>query len=195
MKTQTTPKQSQNPAVARQPSEDEIRGYAYCLYEQGGHAHGHDVDHWLEAEACLRENDSKEGARPTPDHIQDAVREPLALMNHGLPNATQPRTNKQSKHRSIGSDDTRRSISQLNSDQIEKGLNLSPAPTNKIMKTDNSSKKLNPARDTLKQAQPKSPLFSSNAVAEREIAALRRAREERDAAPTLADRDARVTLF
>jgi hypothetical protein len=37
-------------------SEDVIRDYAYHLYEQGGCAPGHDVDHWLEATACLKAN-------------------------------------------------------------------------------------------------------------------------------------------
>jgi hypothetical protein len=38
------------------PSEKAIRDYAYHLFEQSGRAPGHDLDHWLEAEACLRAN-------------------------------------------------------------------------------------------------------------------------------------------
>jgi DUF2934 family protein len=34
-------------------SEDEIRDYAYHLYDQGGRAAGKDLDNWLEAKACL----------------------------------------------------------------------------------------------------------------------------------------------
>lgn len=39
-----------------EPNEAEIRDYAYHLYEQGGRQPGHDLDHWLEAAACLRAN-------------------------------------------------------------------------------------------------------------------------------------------
>ena len=30
-----------------------MREYAYHLYEQSGRLPGHDVEHWLEAQACL----------------------------------------------------------------------------------------------------------------------------------------------
>ncbi len=36
------------------PSEDEIREYAYHLYEQSSYIPGHDVDNWEEARACLK---------------------------------------------------------------------------------------------------------------------------------------------
>jgi hypothetical protein len=36
------------------PSDATIRDYAYQLYEQGDHLPGHEVDHWLEAIACLK---------------------------------------------------------------------------------------------------------------------------------------------
>lgn len=42
------------PRVA--PTEDEIRDYAYHLYEQSGRIPGHDVENWLEARACLLAN-------------------------------------------------------------------------------------------------------------------------------------------
>lgn len=38
------------------PCEDDIRGYAYHLYEQSGRMLGHDLDNWLEAAACLFSN-------------------------------------------------------------------------------------------------------------------------------------------
>jgi hypothetical protein len=38
------------------PTEDDIRDYAYHLYQQGSSAPGHDVDNWLEATACLKAN-------------------------------------------------------------------------------------------------------------------------------------------
>lgn len=37
-------------------NEDDIRSYAYHLYEQGGCSPGHDLDNWLEAKACLEAN-------------------------------------------------------------------------------------------------------------------------------------------
>ncbi len=44
------------PGPHPQPSEDEIRAYAYHLYLQGNGEPGHAVDHWLEAIACLKAN-------------------------------------------------------------------------------------------------------------------------------------------
>ena len=38
------------------PSEDEVRVYAYYLYQQSNGATGHDLDYWLEATACLQAN-------------------------------------------------------------------------------------------------------------------------------------------
>jgi hypothetical protein len=37
-------------------TEDDIRDYAYHLYEQNGCASGRDLDNWLEAKACLSAN-------------------------------------------------------------------------------------------------------------------------------------------
>jgi hypothetical protein len=42
--------------LTREPTEDEIRDYAYHLYQQSGCTPGHDLDHWLEAKACLEAN-------------------------------------------------------------------------------------------------------------------------------------------
>jgi hypothetical protein len=36
-----------------QPTEDDIREYAYHLYTQNGCVPGRDLDNWLEARACL----------------------------------------------------------------------------------------------------------------------------------------------
>ena len=38
------------------PTYEQIREYAYHLYEQNGRVPGHDLDNWLEAEACLTAN-------------------------------------------------------------------------------------------------------------------------------------------
>lgn len=41
-------------APALLPPDDAVRDYAYHLYEQNGRIPGHELDHWLEAEACLK---------------------------------------------------------------------------------------------------------------------------------------------
>ncbi len=43
-------------AVIPDPREDDIRDYAYHLYEQSNCAPGHDLGNWLEATACLKAN-------------------------------------------------------------------------------------------------------------------------------------------
>ena len=43
-------------ALNTAPTENDIRDYAYHLYQQGSCAPGHDVDNWLEATACLKAN-------------------------------------------------------------------------------------------------------------------------------------------
>ena len=40
-------------AAARPITEDEIRDYAYHLYQQSGCVAGRDVENWFEAKACL----------------------------------------------------------------------------------------------------------------------------------------------
>ncbi|MEO6002662.1 MAG: DUF2934 domain-containing protein [Opitutus sp.] len=45
---------------SRDLPEDEIRDYAYHLYEQSGCASGHDEENWLEAKACLEANIPRE---------------------------------------------------------------------------------------------------------------------------------------
>ena len=45
---------SNSPLPLPQPSEDDIRDYAYHLYQQGNCVPGHDLDNWLEAIACLK---------------------------------------------------------------------------------------------------------------------------------------------
>jgi hypothetical protein len=44
------------PLTTFQPSEDDIRDYAYQPYQQSNGAPGHDLDYWLEATACLKAN-------------------------------------------------------------------------------------------------------------------------------------------
>ena len=46
-------KSNSQAAPARIITDDEIRDYAYHLYQQSGCIPGHDVENWLEAQACL----------------------------------------------------------------------------------------------------------------------------------------------
>jgi hypothetical protein len=46
-------KSAHTSASSDPPSEDEIRDYAYHLYDQTGYVAGRDLDNWLEAKACL----------------------------------------------------------------------------------------------------------------------------------------------
>jgi len=48
------------PVSGTEPSDEEIRRYAYHLYELDGCASGRALDHWLEAAACLK------APNPTP---------------------------------------------------------------------------------------------------------------------------------
>ena len=107
--------------VAAEPSEAVIRDYAYQLYQQGSGAHGHDVDHWLEATACLKAN--------IPAH---ASRSRLHQHVNGSENGA---------------------------------------------------------------LRPQRPLVSSPAVAEEEIAGLRRGREDLESSPPEAATSARATLI
>lgn len=63
------------------------------------------------------------------------------------------------------------------------------------MKTKKSSQSRGFVRVTDKTPRPPSPLVSSPAMAEREIAGLRRGRKARESAPTANDMDARATLI
>ncbi len=51
------------PVLQEPANEQEIRDYAYHLYEQGGFAAGRDLDHWLEAKACLSSGVAKAESR------------------------------------------------------------------------------------------------------------------------------------
>jgi len=44
------------PPVHHEPSDKDIREYAYHLYEQSNGVPGHDLDNWFEATACLKAN-------------------------------------------------------------------------------------------------------------------------------------------
>ncbi|MEO6874229.1 MAG: DUF2934 domain-containing protein [Opitutaceae bacterium] len=195
MKTKTIVNQTQNPPVARQPSEDEIRSYAYYLYDQAGHCDGHDVEHWLEAEAWLRDTSQKEGVVLTNLRTQSGMRQNLALMNHGLPAAAQTRSHERPTRAATGTDVGRRSIRPWGSNKIKTGLSLSAAPTAEAVKANQGPQSRNPVPTAIPKTEPKSPLVSSRAMAEREIAGLRRGQAERDATRTPADYDIQATLI
>ena len=61
---------------SRELVEDEIRDYAYHLYEQSGCLPHHDLENWLEAKACLEAN-----VRKQPAHGR--------LHRHGHPEAVE----------------------------------------------------------------------------------------------------------
>jgi hypothetical protein len=44
-------------------TDDDIRDYAFHLYQQSGCEPGRDLDNWLEAKACLTANISKDQSR------------------------------------------------------------------------------------------------------------------------------------
>jgi hypothetical protein len=51
--TSMSTKAPHSPVPVPLASEDDIRDYAYHLYDQSGFAAGRDLDNWLEAKACL----------------------------------------------------------------------------------------------------------------------------------------------
>ena len=57
-------------------SEDDIRDYAYHLYVQSGCIPGRDLDHWLEAKACLDACIPKAQSHTRLHHHTQAQRQP-----------------------------------------------------------------------------------------------------------------------
>jgi len=53
MKKLSRTTKSTGPSIS---GEDQIRRYAYHLFEQNGRIPGRDLENWLEAEACLKAN-------------------------------------------------------------------------------------------------------------------------------------------
>jgi hypothetical protein len=47
------PRGSLNPSQVIKPAPEEIAGKAYFIYVNEGFPHGHDVQHWLDAETQL----------------------------------------------------------------------------------------------------------------------------------------------
>jgi hypothetical protein len=69
-------------APARTVTEDEIRDYAYHLYQQGGCIPGHDVENWIEAKACLEANIPREHSHTRLHHHRHP---PAAGSRTGVP--------------------------------------------------------------------------------------------------------------
>jgi hypothetical protein len=44
--------------------EDEIKQIAYCIWEQEGCCHGHDIEHWVRAEIVWREKQKTAEVKP-----------------------------------------------------------------------------------------------------------------------------------
>ena len=74
MTTQISTKQKSLASSAPRPSDDDIREYANHLYMQRGSANGHDVDDWMEAQACLCANIPKDASRTRLHHHTHPVK-------------------------------------------------------------------------------------------------------------------------
>ena len=66
-------KQTARAAPSHQPTEHEIREYAYHLYVQRGCTLGHEVEDWIEAHACLCDNISPDTARTNERHVRHSA--------------------------------------------------------------------------------------------------------------------------
>jgi hypothetical protein len=58
-----TPKNNQHHAAVK-PSHDEIAGRAFNLFSANGYIPGHDLEHWLEAEAQISRQFPYSESRP-----------------------------------------------------------------------------------------------------------------------------------
>lgn len=60
---------AKGPPARPEPSEADIRAYAYHLYRQGNGAPGQAVDNWMEARACLWANIPADRSRARLHHF------------------------------------------------------------------------------------------------------------------------------
>src|SRR3569832_200347 len=83
------------------PTHDEISAHAYQIYLREGCVEGRDMDHWLQAEAELRErateisaNGESQTAAERPTRLDAAEQAPRSQRNHKpesiLPNSVVP---------------------------------------------------------------------------------------------------------
>lgn len=83
-------KTKSSPSSPPMPCEDDIRLYAFHLYEQSGRMLGHDLDNWLEATACLNANVPEHCShRRLHWHVNGCQAGPAAAV-HVPPNPGQP---------------------------------------------------------------------------------------------------------
>lgn len=72
---------SHRPLVLSHPSENDIRDYAYHLYQQSNCAPGRDLDNWLEATACLNASiPSHQSATRLHHHVNGPVADEPSLL-------------------------------------------------------------------------------------------------------------------
>jgi hypothetical protein len=65
-------------------TEDDIRDYAYHLFVQSGCIPGRDLDHWLEAKACLSACIPKAKSHTRLHHHTEAKAQPEAPAARGV---------------------------------------------------------------------------------------------------------------
>ena len=53
------------PSVAK-PSDEQIAGSAYCIWENEGRQHGRHVEHWLQAKAQLTADSAQDACQKAP---------------------------------------------------------------------------------------------------------------------------------
>jgi len=69
--------------------EQEVQMIAYHMWEEQGHPHGHDLEHWLKAEAVWQE---KQGhVAPPVQHVAVAQKPASAIQVKDARTQTQPR--------------------------------------------------------------------------------------------------------
>lgn len=67
--------------AAPEPTEEDVRAYAFHLYQQSGCAHGRDLENWLEAKAALQATVTRSPAmasRPTDGEVAPETLVPRA---------------------------------------------------------------------------------------------------------------------
>ncbi len=59
-----------------QPTNEEIAREAYAIFEANGWSHGHDIEHWLEAERRLQARTQQAASDLLPDQDRPAAASP-----------------------------------------------------------------------------------------------------------------------
>ena len=71
---------SKNAPVSKEPTDDDVRGYAYHLYIQGGCASGHDVGRLAGGEGLPKREHSSTGNQNSPPSLRDQAGDELDSM-------------------------------------------------------------------------------------------------------------------